>query len=289
VSRIAFLGLGQMGTPMARRLIDSGRRVVVWNRTPERAKPLTEIGATLASSPRDAVAGVDLVITMLATPDAVEDVLYGSEGFAPGLTERQTVIEMSTIGPKAFTSLASRMPDGVSFIDAPVRGSISEAAQGRLVVLVGADDEAFERVRPVLDIFGDVRRMGPVGSGAAMKLVINSVLGASIVALGEALALGRSLGLAQAALLDALEESPIGSMARSKRASVESGRYPPRFKARLAAKDMRLALEAADEGGVDVKEAKAVRAWLDEAVARGTGDLDYSAVIATILGADAGS
>jgi 3-hydroxyisobutyrate dehydrogenase-like beta-hydroxyacid dehydrogenase len=287
MSKIAFLGLGQMGTPMATRLLDAGHDLVVWNRTPDRAEPLAERGATLASSPSQAAEGMEFVITMLATPEAVEDVLFGTEGVIQGLGPGQILIEMSTIGPAAIHSLASRMPAGVAMVDAEVRGSVPEATDGRLEVFVGATDGEFARVRPIVELLGDVRHVGGPGSGAAMKLVVNSTLGAAIVALGEALALGSSLGLERRDVLDVLEGSPIGPTVRAKRSNVESGRYPPSFKLRLADKDLRLVIDAGDAAGLDLKSARATRAWLDQAVERGAGDLDFSAVVSTITEAGA--
>jgi 3-hydroxyisobutyrate dehydrogenase-like beta-hydroxyacid dehydrogenase len=226
MSKIAFLGLGQMGTPMATRLLDAGHDLVVWNRTPGRAGPLLERGAGVASSALEAAAGVEFAITMLATPQAVEDVLFGTDGLVQGLGSGQILIEMSTIGPASVHSLASRMPGRVAVVDAEVRGSVPEATEGRLQVFVGATDDDFERVRPIVELLGDVHHMGGVGAGAAMKLVANSTLGAAIVALGEALALGQSLGLERTTVLDVLEDSPIGPV-RAKRSNVESGQTRP--------------------------------------------------------------
>jgi 3-hydroxyisobutyrate dehydrogenase-like beta-hydroxyacid dehydrogenase len=284
MSKIAFLGLGQMGTPMAMRLVQAGHDVVVWNRTPNRAALLVDRGAGAASSPSEAAAGVEFAITMLATPEAVEEVLFGPEGLAQEFGPGQILIEMSTIGPEAVHSVASRLPVGVVMVDAPVRGSVPDATEGRLQIFVGATDEDFDRVRPILQSMGDVRHIGGLGAGAGMKLVVNSTLGASIVAVGEALALGQSFGLQLETLLDVLEASPIGPAARAKRSNLESGRYPPSFKLRLAAKDLRLVTEAAEAGGLDLKAARAARAWLEEAIGQGLGDLDYSAVVATIAG-----
>ncbi|MDP9298760.1 MAG: NAD(P)-dependent oxidoreductase [Actinomycetota bacterium] len=282
MSKIAFLGLGQMGTPIATRLLDAGHDLVVWNRTPSRARPLAERGAGLASSPFEAAAGVEFAITMLATPEAVEEVLFGTEGLVQGLGPGKILIEMSTIGPAAVHSLDSRMPAGVTMVDAEVRGSVPEAAEGRLHVFVGATDADFARVRPIVELLGDVRHVGGLGAGAAMKLVVNSTLGAAIVALGEALALGQSLGLQRTEVLDVLEGSPIGPTVRAKRSNVESGRYPPSFKLRLADKDLRLVTEAGDGAGLDLRAARATQAWLDQALEQGAGDLDFSAVVATI-------
>jgi 3-hydroxyisobutyrate dehydrogenase-like beta-hydroxyacid dehydrogenase len=284
MSKIAFLGLGNMGTPMASRLINAGHDVTVWNRTARRTERLADAGARVAPTPAAAAAGVEFAITMVATPEALDDVLFGTGGLAVGLSSGQTLIDMSTVGPDAFRSAAARLPTGVAAIDAPVRGSIPEATAGHLHVYVGADDEEFERARPVLEVFGDVHHVGALGSGAAMKLVVNTTLTASIVALGEALALGRACGLAQGPVLDVLADSPIGPTVRAKRANVEAGHYPPNFKLSLAAKDMRLAVDAADRAGVTLEAATSVSRLLDEAGQQGAGDLDFSAVVATILG-----
>ena len=227
MSKIAFLGLGQMGAPMATRLLQAGHHVTVWNRTPERATPLVERGAVAAASPAEAAAGVDVAITMLATPDAIEQVVLGDEGLALALGPGQVFIDMSTVGPETVGDVAARLPEGVSMVDAPVRGSVPQATEGSLDVFVGATDEGFERVRPILESLGDVRHVGGPGSGAAMKLVVNATLGASIVAFGEALALARSLGLDRGDVLDVLARSPIGPTVAAKRAMVEANHYPP--------------------------------------------------------------
>jgi 3-hydroxyisobutyrate dehydrogenase len=283
MSKIAFLGLGNMGAPMAARLINAGHDVTVWNRSTQRTEPLVRAGARVAATPADAATGVDFAITMLATPKALDSVLFGADGLASGLSSGQVLIDMSTVGPEAFRSTAAGLPAGVAAIDAPVRGSIPEATDGRLHVYVGASEEQFEPVRPLLEVFGDVHHVGAAGAGAAMKLVVNTTLTASMVAVGEALALGRTLGLGQAAVLDILADSPVGSTVRAKRANVEAGRYPPNFKLSLAAKDMHLVLDVARRAGVSLDVAGSVSLWLDDAAEHGAGELDFSAVVATIL------
>jgi 3-hydroxyisobutyrate dehydrogenase-like beta-hydroxyacid dehydrogenase len=271
-----------MGTPMAGRLLHAGHDVTVWNRTAARTAPLARQGAAVASSPAKASAGADFVITMLATPEALEEVLFGTAGLAPALSPGQVLIDMSTVGPDEIRSAGARMPKGVLLVDAPVRGSVPQATSGRLDIFVGATVEDYERVRPILESLGSVRHVGGQGSGAAMKLVANLALGAAIVTLGEALSLGESLTLDRKTLLDALADSPIGPIVAAKRANVESGQFAPSFKLRLAAKDLRLVMEAAADRGRDLKQAQANRAWLDEALSRGAADLDFSAVVATI-------
>ena len=284
MAKIGFLGLGEMGTPMASRLLHAGHDVIVWNRTAERATALAQQGAAVASSPAKAAATATFVITMLATPEALEQVLFGTAGLVPALSTGQVLIDMSTVGPDEVRSVAARLPKAASLVDAPVRGSVPQATSGRLDIFVGATDENYERVQPILESLGSVRHIGGPGSGAAMKLVANLALGAAIVALGEALSLGESLALERKSLLDALADSPIGPIVAAKRANVESRQFVPNFKLQHAAKDLRLVMEAAAARGRDLKQARVNRAWLDEASERGAADLDFSAVVATIRG-----
>jgi 3-hydroxyisobutyrate dehydrogenase-like beta-hydroxyacid dehydrogenase len=271
-----------MGTVMAGRLLHAGHDLVVWNRTADRAAPLAQAGAAVAQSPAAAAVGADFIITMLATPEALEQVLFGTAGVAAALSRGQIVIDMSTVGVDEIRSVSARLPPAAVLVDAPVRGSVPQATAGRLDIFVGARDEHYERVRPVLESLGSVRHTGQPGSGAAMKLVANLALGAAIVTLGEALALGESLDLERGMLLDALADSPIGPIVAAKRANVESGQFAPTFKLRHAAKDLRLVMKAAAAAGRDLKQARANRAWLDEAAARGDADRDFSAVVETI-------
>jgi 3-hydroxyisobutyrate dehydrogenase-like beta-hydroxyacid dehydrogenase len=230
MSKIAFLGLGMMGSPMARRLIEAGHDVTVWNRTKRRTEPFEPSAAGIADTPAGAVAGVEFVITMVATPQALDEVLFGPEGAATALSAGQVWIDMSTVGPDEFRSAASRMPTRVETVDAPVRGSVPEATEGRLQIFVGADDGLFEQVQALLLPLGTVRHIGPPGAGASMKLVVNLALGAAMIAFGEALALGSALGLQMSSVMDALADSPIAGVVRTKRVNVETSRYQPGFK-----------------------------------------------------------
>lgn len=275
MARLGFCGLGQMGAPMARRLVEAGHDVSVWNRTREKAEAIA--GARVAASPAEAARDADAVITMLATPEALREVLAG--GLAASL-EGRTLIEMSTVGPQTIREIAELVPDGTELVDAPVLGSVPQAEEGRLKVFVGGSPESFERWSPVLAALGTPLHVGPPAAGASMKLVANSTLGALMTALGEALALGDALGLEQGQVLDVLEESPIGVTVRSKRDKIESGKYPPNFKLGLAVKDLRLVTEEGERHGRDLRVASAAGRWFREADDAGLGDLDYSAVIA---------
>ena len=283
MAKLAFLGLGQMGTPMAARLLDAGHDLTVWNRTSAKTEPLVDQGATAAASPAAAVAGADAVITMLADPQALEQVLFADDGVVGALRPGQWLIDMSTVGPDTIRSIGRRMPEEVTLVDAPVRGSVPEATAGRLIIFVGATRAAFENVEPLLAALGTPHHVGGPGAGAAAKLVANLTLGVAITAVGEALALGGTLGLDRATVLDVLAATPIGATAMSKRPNIEAGTYPPSFKLRHALKDLRLVAETAD--GKKLELTAAARDWLERAADDGAADLDISAVVATILAA----
>jgi 3-hydroxyisobutyrate dehydrogenase len=230
----AFLGLGAMGAPMARRLLAAGYPLTVWNRTRARAEALAADGARVAADPADAVRGADTVVTMLTGPAAVAAV---ADAMAPGLRPGTRVVEMSTIGPAAVTDLAARLPEGVALVDAPVMGSVDRAAAGTLTVLAGGDAEP---VAGLLGVLGTVTRCGPVGSGAALKVVLITSLIGGVALTGAALALGDAFGLPEGVVRDALAAGPLAGAAQ--RAAAGGVHYP----LALAAKDVGLALDAAD-------------------------------------------
>ena len=154
MATVAFVGLGAMGARMARRLLDAGNRLVVWNRTPAKAEPLAAAGATVASTPAGAARDVDVVITMVSDPGALRDVTSGDDGVIAGLGSSATLIEMSTVGPAAVSRLASRLPPGQAMLDAPVLGSVPQAREGRLKVFAGGPEQLCERWFPVLEALG---------------------------------------------------------------------------------------------------------------------------------------
>ena len=160
MAALAFLGLGAMGAPMAARLIGAGHAVTVWNRTRARAEEV-EGSARIADSPADAARDVEAVVTMLATPEAVSEVLFGPDGVTAGITADTTVIEMSTIGPDNVAALRRRVPEGVDVLDVPVLGGVSDAAGGTLKLYFGATPESFARWRDVLAPLGTPVHVGP--------------------------------------------------------------------------------------------------------------------------------
>jgi 3-hydroxyisobutyrate dehydrogenase-like beta-hydroxyacid dehydrogenase len=285
--RLGFCGLGQMGEPMARRLLAAGHELVVWNRTSRRADALVSAGARCADGPAETAAGSEAVVTMLATPEALEEVVFGRQGIAAELAPGATLIEMSTVGPAVVTELRRRLRADVGLVDAPVLGSVPQATDGTLRIFVGGTSEDFASWGDVLEAMGEPVHLGPLGAGAAMKIVVNSTLGAIMGAVGEALVLADALGIDERAALDVLAQSPVGATIARKRDSIESGRYQPAFKLALARKDMDLVASTADGAGVELRLAPAARSWIAEATEAGLGALDYSAVIAHIRGRSA--
>jgi len=234
MNKIAFLGLGAMGAPMAQRLLAAGYPLTVWNRSASRAKELEAAGASVAATPAEAVRDADIVVTMLADPAAVLEVV---SAMAPALRPGTTLIEASTIGPRAVEEVAGLLPEGVALVDSPVMGSVDRAASGELALLVGGD---ISEVKPVLEVFGTITPCGATGSGAALKVVMISAVVAGVTVVGEAMALADRLGLPEDLVTGAMANGPLAGVAG--RAFAKGADYA----IRLAAKDVALAIGEAD-------------------------------------------
>jgi 3-hydroxyisobutyrate dehydrogenase/2-hydroxy-3-oxopropionate reductase len=281
---LAVIGLGAMGSRIARRWLDAGHRVHVWNRTPARAEPLAAAGATVAPTPAEAAAASELVATVLADPAALREVTTSPGGLREGLRPGATVVEMSTVGPAAVHELRSLLPAEVELVDAPVLGSTSETEAGTLRVFVGATPGAFAAVRPVLEALGAPMHLGPLGTGAAAKLVANAALLGTLTLLGEVLALGQRLGVELDDAFEVLSATPLAAQAERRRPTVTEGVEPPlRFRLALAVKDADLVVGEARASGVEPRLASAAAAWFRDAARVGPDDVDYSAVVRRIL------
>jgi 3-hydroxyisobutyrate dehydrogenase-like beta-hydroxyacid dehydrogenase len=284
MTSIAVVGLGAMGAPIAGRLLEAGHDLIVWNRTPEKAKDLIDRGASGAETPADAARRAEVVMIMVADPPALRDVTEGPDGVAAGVGDSSTVIQMSTVGPDPVLRLASVLPEGTGLLDTPVLGSVDEARSGALKVFVSGEGSLVERWTPLLSVLGDPIHVGPLGAGSAAKLVANSTLFGVLGVLGEALALAESLGLSRTVAYEVLTATPVGAQVERRRPMIEDGDYRPRFTLSLARKDADLVLEAAEKNGADLRLAKAARTWLGDAEAAGWGNRDYAAVLAHIIG-----
>jgi 3-hydroxyisobutyrate dehydrogenase-like beta-hydroxyacid dehydrogenase len=282
VSTVAVVGLGAMGSRIARRLLETGHDVVVWNRTAAKAAPLVELGAAQASTPAEAAARAEAVVTMVSDERALQEVTDGADGVAAGALPT-TIVQMSTVGPGPVARLAAGLPEGVELLDAPVLGSVAEVESGSLQLFVGGDAELLARWTPLLGALGRIVPVGPVGAGSAAKLVANASLFGAIVAVGEALALGISLGLPVEVAFDVLAATPLAAQAERRRPSIESGEYPTRFALDLARKDADMIAAAASAAGAELRIAEAVRSWFADAAEAGLAASDYSSVLAYVL------
>jgi 3-hydroxyisobutyrate dehydrogenase len=289
MTRIAFLGLGHMGAPMARRLVDAGYDVAVWNRSADRTVPLAEAGAQVAATPAGAVAGRDLVVTMLADPAAVQAVFFGTDGAATGLAPGSLVAEMSTIGPDAVHRLRADLPAEVRLVDAPVLGSVPQATAGELRIFVGGTAEDAEACQPAMSVMGTPRHVGPLGAAAGLKLVLNASTISLFVMVGEILALADRLGVDHTEAVEGLAATGIAPFLTRVGARINDHDVPTYFGLGLARKDLDLALAAAGEDPNAAKRLLAAgRDQLDAAMQAGLARRDVSTVIHLLRGEVAG-
>ncbi len=281
--RVAFLGLGAMGLPMALNLQRKGFAVTAWNRTAAKARPLAAAGARLAATPREAVQEAAFIVTMLADPSAVRAVALGPDGFLTACHRDAVWVDCSTIGPSAAREMAAAAAAaGVRFVDAPVLGSVGPASEGTLTFLVGGTPEAVARVRPLLGAMGSVvHHMGPAGQGAAAKVVSNMLTGTLVAAMGEALALAERLGLDREQMAALLVDGPAGApILRIKSPLIMAESFSPAFQLKWMEKDLGLALLEAHRLGAALPASAGAHAAYAAARAAGRGGEDFAAVAA---------
>jgi 3-hydroxyisobutyrate dehydrogenase/2-hydroxy-3-oxopropionate reductase len=281
MTRVAFLGLGAMGRPMAGRLIAAGHDVRVWNRTPGRDEELVAAGAVRAATPAEASTGADVAITMLSDPPALEAVLVGPGGVAETLPPAATLVDMSTVGPGPIRAAAERLAP-VAVLDAPVLGSVPHAQAGTMTILVGGDDAVLARHADLLGVLGTPIHVGPSGAGAALKLANNAAVMSALVGLGEVLALTDRAGIDPETALDAMGRGPLGSLIERWRDKITGSVRRVDFRLALARKDLGLAVDDAERAGVRLRVTEAALVRLDEAVAAGRADDDNSAVVEVV-------
>jgi 3-hydroxyisobutyrate dehydrogenase-like beta-hydroxyacid dehydrogenase len=244
--KLGFIGLGAMGAPMARNLLEAGHELAVWNRSPERVNPLVEAGARRAESPAGAASGTRAIILMVTNAEATQEVLFGDKGVVQGLPAGAAVINMGTISAAATSRIAKTLGElGYRMLDAPVSGSTPVAAAGELNIMVGADEQTFEEFEPVLATMGGkISHLGEVGSGARMKLINNLILGANMAVLSEGLALGEAAGIPVEKQLEVILAGGAASgVAQRRSGNLISGSYEPQFKLSHELKDLYYALE----------------------------------------------
>ncbi len=280
--KIGFIGLGIMGSRMAANLLKKGHKLVVYNRTKQKAGSLIAAGAAWAPTPADVAKQVTVIITMLAKPDAIaETALIGKYGFLNHLADNSLWIDCSTVNPSFSKLMASEAQQrNVRFLDAPVTGSRGPAEQGQLLFFVGGETADMEEVRPLLEAMGRaVYHIGGHGMGTSMKMVGNLILAQTMVAFCEAIVLGESLGIPKDLLFNTLLSSPVAAPFLSmKREKLESGNFETDFPLQWMHKDTQLVAETAYEAGVAIPATNAVKEIYALAVRKGLGEQDFSAV-----------
>jgi 2-hydroxy-3-oxopropionate reductase len=278
--RIAFLGIGLMGRPMAENLVKRGHAVQAWNRTRSKAEPLAALGATVSETPAEAVAGADIVCMILENGPVVEQVLF-ERGAAEAIGRGTLVIDMSSIPPETARDHAARLGGlGVGHLDAPVSGGPYGAEAGTLAIMVGGDTAAFARAEEVLAVFGNATHVGPSGCGQVAKLGSQLIVGAAIEAVSEALLLAKASGADPARVREALS----GGFADSKILQIHAKRmigrdFTPGGHVHTHRKDLDTAVRAAREAELDLPLLRFIHGVFDELCAAGLGECDHAALI----------
>jgi 3-hydroxyisobutyrate dehydrogenase-like beta-hydroxyacid dehydrogenase len=282
-TRVAFLGLGRMGSRMARNLGEAGFAVSVWNRTREVAEKLAATApVSPAASAADAVAGAEVVVSMLADDAAVEHVYLDAESVRSRLQPGTVVADCSTVAPATARLVAQALSTaGVGFVDAPVSGSTATVENRALTIMAGGENTHVERVRPVLEATaGGFHHLGPVGAGATMKLAVNAVVFGLNASLAEALVLAERAGIDRSRAYDVFENSAIAApVVRYRRAAFENpGETEVSFRLGLAVKDLELITALAEEVGARVPQSRRNLELHRDAVNDGLADADLAGV-----------
>ena len=284
MSRVGWLGLGAMGLPMARRLIDASHDVSAYDPVPVAREAFVAAGGRVASTAADAADGAELVFVTVATPDQATAALFDADGAAAALTAGATVVVMSTIGPPSGRELADRLaPTGVELLDAPMSGGVARAERGDLVVMVGGPRERFERCRPFLDQLGTtVAYVGEnIGDGQALKLVNQLLAGVHIAAAAEALGLAAALGLNPRAAWEVVRHGAAGSFMLGDRGArmLDAEFEPVRSALDIFVKDMGLVVSAAKSRKLPTPLAAAAEQLYLAGAAEGLGRRDDSSLV----------
>lgn len=283
MAKIAFLGLGAMGSRMARHLINADHQLTVWNRDPLKTEALVEFGAKAAKTPKQAAEDQDVVIAMLRDDDASEQVWLDSEhGAYSAMRPESIAIECSTLSVPFVRRLAQVFrSNGIGFLDAPVVGSRPQAESKQLFFLVGGDEPIVSRCLPLLEMMGhSISHIGDNGAGATLKLVVNELFAVQVATLAEGFGFLQASGVDTRRAFDALSLLPIASpVAKTAAAAMQSNSFAPLFPLELAEKDMAYALKSASQRGCNLPMAETTQKVMAQAIAQGFGADNLTGVV----------
>jgi len=280
-TRVGLIGLGLMGAPMGANLLKAGFPLTVWNRTAEKSEKLAAQGASVAKSPQEVASQVEVLLTIVSDPPALEEVLWGKHGALPALKKGSVLIDSSTVSPALARRVSKACADqSVDFLDAPVTGGTWGAEKGELVFMIGGKKEVLARVEPVLQAVGKrFFLLGPNGAGQTVKLAMNLILALEVQALAEGLELVTSSGVEPTKLIEVLQSSMGRAPVLDVKAPVILKRdFTPSFPLRLMHKDIRLAIELAKENGIELPAGKAAYQAYSAVKTAAKSDVDYAAI-----------
>jgi 3-hydroxyisobutyrate dehydrogenase-like beta-hydroxyacid dehydrogenase len=281
VNSVGFLGLGIMGKAMAKNLLKAGFEVMVWNRSTDKVDEISVLGAKRAARPRDVIETCPLSFAMLADPAAAEDVCFGAGGVLEGMGDGRGYIDMSTVDAATSRKIAEAVTArGGRFLEAPVSGSKKPAEDGALIILAAGDRSLYDEAMPAFEKMGKkVLYLGSVGNGAAMKLVVNMIMGGMMAGFSEGLSLGRKAGLETADILEVIDAGAMSNpMFRIKGGMIGKEDYTVAFPLKHMQKDLRLALLLGDMLNQPLFSAAAANESFKKAKGQGFGDEDFSAI-----------
>ena len=283
MTKVGIVGTGRMGSAIARAIRAAGFDLMVWNRTRAPCDALAaELGCRSVETPAEVAASSDVTISMLADAGAVDAVYSGPDGVIAGARPGSVVVDSSTVPPSVIRRHETAIRDrDAGVLDAPVSGSVGLAESGKLTLMVGGELADLERARPVLEAYGArLFHLGPLGTGAAMKLAVNTVIFGLNQALSEGLVLAERAGIRRDWAYDVLAASAVGApyVGYKRAAFLEPETTPVAFAAELAAKDLRLIESLASDLGVELPQSKVDLAVIDALLSAGQGDRDFSAV-----------
>jgi len=280
--KLGWIGLGNMGNPMAKNLLKAGFEVAVFNRTKEKEKELIEAGASSANSPQHLMESCDVVLTMLSNDEAVKEIFEGKSGLLSKEYPGKLVIDMSTVSPETSrylsTSCSKRQ---MNFLEAPVSGSVKPAQDGTLIILVGGTAENYEKAKPIFDVLGKLSlHLGAAGVGSSAKLAINYLLGLNLQGLAETIIFAEKNGVSKEDMLTIINEGACGNgITKLKSSSILNNAYPAAFALKHLVKDLRLAKEA----GLDTPLMQPLFDSYNKAQSDGLGDEDVMAIIKSLV------
>ncbi len=280
--RVGFIGIGAMGTPMSENLLKAGFALTIYDRVPERTQPFAARGVSVASSCAEVARVSDVVMTMIGQVAEELEVVMGPGGVLEGAHPGLIVIDSSTVGIVASKKMAAAArAKGVAFLDATVSGSVGPAKEAKLQFMVGGDAASLERARPVLQAMSEkIHHVGPNGAGSAMKVIVNLMIGMTVLTVAETLTLGRRAGLDPHQMLEILGETSVRSPhLTAKGQMMIEGRFEPSFALKYMQKDFDLIMEAAHELKTPLFTSAIAHQVYTAANVAGYGDLDYASVV----------